>query len=383
MNRRLKNTLSALLVILVIVGLTGCGPTARQIKTYRPGEPYTGPQARLVVAPFTSRAPAASDRLAEGLSDMVTTALFATHRFILLDRENLGPADLELDRLRVRAQRLGAQLILTGAITEFNPDHLGPGGMILGAVTVGGSIIARSQWRDFPIMAASYLEADLSIDLKIIDVATGRVVAAEAVRAQSYQMAGGALIWVRQVGVPVVLGGLAGTAVEKAIRAAVAEVVGWLVEKTPPTYLCATDSPPKGETLVAWRPLSITPRLPRPRGRMATVVNNAGDLLIQIRAADPGYRGNPPVVDFSRDSVLVIGLDRPVPGCGEGLAKLVDRGPYLEAVIVRSCVRPEDLSPELKTAPPGHPARTVLSQPGALYYLIPKPNKEIRFTWRQ
>ncbi len=384
MKKTLPRLVPPVLWLVVLALMAGCAPSARQIKPARPAEPYTGPRARLVVAPFKSKAANASNRLAEGLADMVTSALFAADRFILLDREALDEAAREQKLLEEQARLLGAELILTGEITAFSPDHLGAGGFILGLVTLGGSVYARTQMKDFPLIAASYLEAELALELKILDAATGRVVAQGAVEAESYDFGGGVLIYIRDLDIPVVLGGFSGTATERVLRLAVNEVVAFMVEKAPAEYLRHRDGPPGRSLLVQARPIEIKRLRPKIGRRRAAVIDNEADFLAEIRAVDPTYPGRPPAIDFGRESVLVVTSETGRGGCRVGLEKVVDRGERLEAIIGRSCLKPKELTP----AWPGQDQASAANRPApekmitARFYAIPKPNKEVIVTWR-
>jgi curli biogenesis system outer membrane secretion channel CsgG len=110
-----------------------------------------------------------------GLADMLVTELIASGRFIVLERMHLEEIQKELE-LTGRGpgegdggpRLLPAQIIVRGAITELKLRRSGAG--------VGGTIGEQIQF------SQSRGEATVGLDLKIIEVETGRVL--DSVRAE-------------------------------------------------------------------------------------------------------------------------------------------------------------------------------------------------------
>lgn len=152
---------------------------------------YTGPKKRAIVTAMevkvqgvTTTAPTPSgtttvvtldlDQPTEfgtGLTDMLTTALVASDRFVVLERQNLEEVMRE------------AQLSVT---PEFNPDTAVTAGKLLSAqVMVRGSVTelaVKKSGSDVGGVLGNTLsfgqarsEAKVSIDLKIVDISTGQV----------------------------------------------------------------------------------------------------------------------------------------------------------------------------------------------------------------
>ena len=155
---------------VVLLGLAGCsvpatssvrGGTGSDIRTAQ-AEAYDGPKARIAVAGF-------EDKMLRnlyfrpvygiGMQDMLSTALFNTGRYIVLEREKLQAVlhEQDLGRIgRVRRETAapigeieGAELLVQGAITGFDPGNSGAaaglgkaiGGEILGDVAqIAGSV---------------------------------------------------------------------------------------------------------------------------------------------------------------------------------------------------------------------------------------------------
>jgi curli biogenesis system outer membrane secretion channel CsgG len=206
-------------------------------------ESYDGPKARIAVGEFTDKTARGGGQvgwmsmlgvsfkqIGEGMQDMLTTALFNTNRFMVLERAQLGEVLREQDlaaegRIKKGTEAptgeiYGAELIITAAITEFEGTAKGVGGAtrVLG-VNVGGGV----------------KKAHLAIDIRIIDTKTSQIVAATSVEgsATSFGVGGSTRIGGT---LPIALGGVSKTPTEKAIRVCIQKAVEYIVSKTPANY---------------------------------------------------------------------------------------------------------------------------------------------------
>ncbi len=217
-------------------------------------EAHDGPKARIAVARFTDKTAkgGVAAGIGSGMADMLATALFNTNRYIVLERETLSDILAEQDigtSGRVRAETAapvgqieGAELLVTGVITEFEPGAAGAnanGGVSAGAST-GASIGALGGPVGMIIggivggVAGSFQKAHLAIDLRVIDTKTSRIVAATSVQGEATDIAGmGSLVGANLSGA---LSGYAKTPMEKAIRIALQEGVKFIASKTPAKY---------------------------------------------------------------------------------------------------------------------------------------------------
>lgn len=232
-----------------VIGLMSCAPTATVTSGEGPtiaeaqAERYDGPKARLAVGEFTDKTAKGEGEsgwfgmysyhfkeIGDGMREMLTTSLFNTNRYIVLERQQLDEVLKEQDLAaagRVKKETAaptgeiyGADLIITGAVTEFEGSAKGVGGgtRVLG-VTVGGGL----------------KKAHMAIDVRIIDAKTSQIVAAATVTgsATSVGALGGANIGGR---LPVALGGFSKTPTEQAIRNCIQKAVDYIVTKTPAEY---------------------------------------------------------------------------------------------------------------------------------------------------
>ena len=179
---------------------TGTAPTVQQAQA----APAHGPQKRIAVSAFEYRAGKGSSAIGDGMSDMLTNALFNTGRFIVLEREHLNEAMKEQDRadsgrfkketVAPKGELEGAELLIRGSVIQFEPKCKGGS-----AILVSGNV------------------ACMAINLRIIEAKTGRVVNATTVEGTSADNRVG-IIWTRGSGLPIGLGTYSNTPMEAAIR---------------------------------------------------------------------------------------------------------------------------------------------------------------------
>jgi curli biogenesis system outer membrane secretion channel CsgG len=202
-------------------------------------EAYDGPKARVAVSRFTNRTHKRwwSREIGDGMADQLTTALFNSGRYIVLERQTLSDVLTEQDLARsgrirqgtgaATGQIEGAELLITGAVTEFEADAGGTrGGLGGGAGNILGAIVG------------SMKQAHMAIDVRVIDARTSRIVAATSVQGTATDVdLGGALgsYW----GGGALGGALSSwnnTPKEKALRMCIQKAVDFIVSKTPAVY---------------------------------------------------------------------------------------------------------------------------------------------------
>src|SRR5512143_3157820 len=161
---------AAILALLATFALSACttahvasssgrGPSISEVQA----EPYQGPKKRIAVQPFEFKAAKGAGDVGTGLSDMLADSLFNTNRFILVERERLKDVIQEQDLAdtgRFRKETVapkgeleGAELLIRGSVTQFEPNCR------------GGSLLIISG-----------KQACVSINLRIVDTRTGRIV---------------------------------------------------------------------------------------------------------------------------------------------------------------------------------------------------------------
>lgn len=241
--------ISRLLSVLFLCVLIGCAGTTTTV-TSGQGSPsiaeaqseyYNGPKARIAVSQFKDKTGASqrwwNSKIGDGMADQLTTALFNTNRFIVLERQTLGDVLQEQDlgaSGRVRQETAapmgqieGAELLVVGAVTEFDNAASGGGGGVGG---IGGGVVGS--------IASGFKQAHMAIDLRIIDSKTSRILAATSVEGTATDVnLGGLAGGYGHAGA--LVGSLAGwknTPIEKALRICLQKAVEFIASKTPPVY---------------------------------------------------------------------------------------------------------------------------------------------------
>jgi len=258
--------------LLLAAFLSACGPvgemvqnagqpttatvstTDRSIDQYQL-EPYNGPKARVAVSRFEDQTAKGSGvvyggypglqwytpQIGSGMADMLTDALLQSNRFIVLDRQTVKDILQEQDLAasgRVSketgapiGQIEGAELLVKGSVTEFEPGSAGAGaGAGLGVFGLPGALLGG--------VLGGVRQSHVAMIIQVVDARTTRILFSTTVegKANDFDLGG-------------FLGGFGGggggfgglgtwqkTPVEKAIRVAIIQAVKEVSNKTPPNY---------------------------------------------------------------------------------------------------------------------------------------------------
>jgi curli biogenesis system outer membrane secretion channel CsgG len=130
------------------------------------------------------------DALTQGIRDMLVTDLFNSGQFIVLERDALNEVTLEQefsasaragDATRIpQGQLEGAELLVVGAITAFDAGAGSDGFAIPIPVPLGTNYSNGAA-----LFSLSFKRGYVAMDLRIIDVATGRIVNTTAVEGKN------------------------------------------------------------------------------------------------------------------------------------------------------------------------------------------------------
>ncbi len=245
----MKKTLFIALCCVVSATVFGCAslngmtqPTAQVDNNAgaAPLPPYSGPRARLAVASFDVKAAKATGEIGSGLREMMVTALVNSNRFSIFERQELNAVMKEQELAASGAAEQGtgpqrgkiktADLIITAAVTEFEPQASGGRAGIGGGGGVGSGVLGA-------LLGASVNRAHMALDVRIIDAATSEILAATRVQGEASDVYGGIMGgffggWALGGG----LSAYANTPMEKAIRICIIEAVRYISQTVPPTY---------------------------------------------------------------------------------------------------------------------------------------------------
>jgi len=262
-----KAILSILLSLLVLLTFTGCmeSMVKPEAKTDTGSEmglpPYSGPRARVAVADFewkvdeSSRttkigfgdqtmtiSSSESSGYTTGLRDMLTTAMVQSKRYRVLERQNLDSLKGEMalgssgytDSTGIKKGGIkGADLLVMGAITGWEPGTSGGGGGL-----GGGGMLGQASAL-FGAIKGGYKKSSMAMDIRIVDTHTSEVLAATRVEGVAKDVSlGGALAgFGGSGGMGGALGGYAKTPMEKAIRTCLYNATKFIAENTPQEYM--------------------------------------------------------------------------------------------------------------------------------------------------
>lgn len=223
--------------------------------------PYNGPRARVAVADFEWKVGGSGSTTkmtfggqtmeisqnrqsgyTTGLRDMLTTAMVQSKRYRVLERQNLSSLQKEMalgksgytDKSGIQKGAIkGADLLVMGAITGWEPGTSGGGGGI------GGGGLLGKAGALFGAVRGGYKKSSMAMDIRIVDTSTSEVLAATRVEGVAKDISlGGALAGFGGSGGMVGgLGAYAKTPMEKAIRTCLYNATKYIVENTPQQYM--------------------------------------------------------------------------------------------------------------------------------------------------
>ncbi len=228
--------------VLALIAFTLVAPVASaQKKTDPPPAPYTGPKKRIAVMPVepppegspfygdwiklmkANQNLSTKGEVGSGLTEMLTTALAETGRFILLERANIGDIKSEIaigeelgnEKTAVKKGNvLGAQMLVRASVSEFTNNRSQRGGGIsLGGVSLGGGSGS----------------SEVVIDVKFVDPSTSKILFVAKAKGNSKSEAVGVGFKVGSLGAA--FGGSNSQPAERAVRNAVIEAVNAIVKR--------------------------------------------------------------------------------------------------------------------------------------------------------
>ncbi len=199
---------------------------------------YQGNKARVVVGNIKPKADMCSNEMASAIGEMLSTALTNTGKFIVLaSQEEVAELAEEIDFAQSgyveegkgpeAGLMEGADILITGAVTSFEPDAGGGGGGLSGL-----------KKKAFGSLGVSSRKAKLQMELKLIDIRTRRIIKAKKIKAESKSwstdMTGGG--WTDDISMDGALGVYSNEPMEKAVRAALAKSVTMISKEVPEEY---------------------------------------------------------------------------------------------------------------------------------------------------
>lgn len=217
----------ATLVSLALAASTGL-PCAAGATEAVPA--YQGPKQTISVLEFENKVQGVygSAALGEGMTEILTTELVNSGRFVVVDRQDLRGIVKEQELAMTglvneetgvdTGQMAGAQFFIKGAVTEFNPQA-GGGGLSVG-------------YRQAQVGHKSK-KAHVGIDVRLVDNGTGQIFAAYHATATARQgsTAVGTSFFHDDDPFKIGISGFHGTPLGVAVRDAIQDVVGFILRE--------------------------------------------------------------------------------------------------------------------------------------------------------
>lgn len=194
-----------------------------------------GTKALVAIGDFRVKAATANQSIGDGLREMLLTALHRAGNYVVVERMDIQGLAAEQALSRSRLAREGsavperqmdvADIMVSGAVTEFEGAAKGSG-FQMGVPRVPLSLGHESS------------TAHMAIDVRVVDVASGRILGAQRIvgDAKSSQTGMSGTPTVRGVGIPASLGVFSNTPMEQAIRSCVDRAVVFVTETIPAGY---------------------------------------------------------------------------------------------------------------------------------------------------
>ncbi|MGZ5713876.1 MAG: CsgG/HfaB family protein [Caldimonas sp.] len=197
--------------------------------------PAAGAKAAVAIGDFQVKAAGAMQFIGDGMREMLLTSLHRSGRFVVVERMDIQglAAEQSLSRSRMAqpgaaiapSQMIVADIMVYGAVTEFTSEEGGSGfqfGVPKLPLTVGRQT----------------KNAHMAIDVRVVDVASGRVLAAQRIvgQAKSSQTTFGTEVSVAGTQMPASFGSFRNTPMEQAIRECVQKATEYTIQSVPAAY---------------------------------------------------------------------------------------------------------------------------------------------------
>jgi len=151
---------------LLIVGCAGAAVTkTSELKTIS----SIGPKKRVAVVDFKVKSRYGAGRLGQAAADMLITELVKTKQFIVVERDKL--------KLLMKEQSLGMSGVVDPKTAAKAGKILGLNAIVTGSVSETG---VKTDGTDIGIYKRKTQSAEVTVDVRVVDVNTGRIILADS-----------------------------------------------------------------------------------------------------------------------------------------------------------------------------------------------------------
>lgn len=164
------------ILALVNLGFFGFSPITLAKEEIPIGPSYQGPKCIIAVGDFNVKAIGAPQEIGDGLREMLQTALFESNYFFVVDR---------LDTAGISAEQLLSESFISNPDVILQQGQMHPAEVLVyGALTTleGGGLGLRLKLPGAPVkLGGTYHKAKVTIDIRVVDSASGRVIASRSI----------------------------------------------------------------------------------------------------------------------------------------------------------------------------------------------------------
>ncbi|MBU2574877.1 MAG: CsgG/HfaB family protein [Elusimicrobia bacterium] len=169
---------SELMAIGAVLMLTAACAPSKSVKreqamsaneTRKVESKYTGPKRRIGVVEFANKTAYGQGRLGSSASDILVTELAKSGKFIVVERDRMGKL--------MEEQKFQAQGMVDAQTAAQFGRILGLEAIVVGAVSQFG---VKTEGSDYLITQSKQQVADVTVDIRLIDVQSGQVLMADS-----------------------------------------------------------------------------------------------------------------------------------------------------------------------------------------------------------
>lgn len=208
-------------VMLTGIVLTGCATTYKETQVPGPSQQpvegriqnYAGPKKRVCIVDFVNKSEYGQERLGRSASDILSTELFKSGAFILVEREKLQQL--------LNEQSLGQTGAVNPATAAKAGELLGCGAIVTGSISQFG---VKVLGEDYGVYKKKVQRADCTVDVRVIDTSTGQVLFADSGKGEYEKKATQVLGMGQYAGYDETLG-------QEALRASITKFIDNLIQQ--------------------------------------------------------------------------------------------------------------------------------------------------------
>jgi len=207
-TRRLNLSLVKLFAVIPTLWLCTAATAEEEVLI---GPDYCGPKCVIAVGDFTMGVRGAPVEIGDGLREMLMTALFESRRFIVVGR---------LDGAGISAEQLLSDSFLSDPDAILAQGKMDPAEVLVYGAVVnleGGGMGLGLKVPFIPVkFGGAYHQAKVGVELRVVDSATGRVLAATT--AEGSALSGRGNLGISESSLPFELEAFRNTPLELALR---------------------------------------------------------------------------------------------------------------------------------------------------------------------